>query len=153
MTKVTKLYFVATVWGLIYAGIDLVVSHHTASISIYARVLLFAVTGVILLLAGRFAKQMGAKPARVGMLTGIIFGIFSGWSSFGRHITRSELVRSLQSRHLSTANVAQMLQSSNSAVGHVVSWAGAIIGGLVLGLILGVIGGITTKIPSEVADV
>ncbi len=144
--RLSFFYLVAAVLGVISAGISLTVVnlHHGVAPSWigYLFDLLIAIT---IFVAGRYAKVESGHPAKVGMLTGAIYGLCSGlWILFAK-IDRAQLIRELRARHAPLTNLSAKLHAANSSVIHLIGLGGAIVLGLVVGLILGLAGGFTAR--------
>ena len=151
---VKRLYLAALVWGIISVIVSFIImAGHHVSVPVLLQIVFDLVTAAIIFLAGRAAKQQGAKPVGAGVVSGLIFGVVSGWPAFFAHVTRSELTRSLHGRHLSPAQFDAGLTYANSPVAHIVTWVGLIVVTVVLGLVLGAIGGATAKNRSVAEDV
>ncbi len=144
--RLSLFYLVAAVLGAISSGTSLVVvnlNHVVAPAWIgYVFDLLIAIT---LFIAGRQAKVVSGHPARVGTLTGGIYGLFTGlWILFAK-INRTQLIQELRARHSPLTNLNAKLHAANSPAIHLIGLAGTVILGLVVGLILGFAGGFTAR--------
>ncbi len=154
MKKISHWYLVALVWGVLSAILSLVVlKGQHVGVPLVLRVVLDLVTVAIVFLAGRKAKQQGAKPVGVGAVIGLIFGVVSGWPVFFVRVTRAQLVHSLHGRAVSPVVLAATLKYSNSAIGHIVSWLAVLIVSVLLSLIGGAIGGATVRNRTSADDV
>ncbi len=154
MKKVSHWYLIIVCWGAVTAGVSLVVlTAHRPSMPLIVRALLDLITAGLVFWAGRVAKQQGAKPAGVGAIAGLVFGVVSGWPVLFLHVTRAQIVQSLHGRPVPATELATILKYANSPAAHMGSWGSAVIVGLILGLILGAIGGTTAKHPSAALDV
>jgi hypothetical protein len=154
MTKVLRVYLAALVWGFVSIGLAWISIHQDhGTVSAVWQIIFDVITAAIIFMGGRAAKQENAKPVGVGVLTGLIFSVISGWSAFLVHVSRSTLMRSLHGKHLSTSEMNTALHFANSTAVHVGSWIGIIVVSTILGLIFGAVGGAVTKRPSRVLDV
>lgn len=154
MTKVLRMYLVAVVWGLVSVGVTLMsVSAHRIGVSAVWQIILDVITAAIIFMAGRAAKQQGAKPVGVGVITGLLFGLVSGWAGFLVHVSRSAIVKGLHGLHLSPAQMNLEVHVANSAAAHLGSWVAVLVVSVIMGLIFGAIGGATAKSPSATQDV
>ena len=154
MTKVNQIYLAAVIWGIISSIISVImVEDHSLGVPTVLTIVMDVVAALIILLAGRRGKRQGARPAGVGIITGLLYGVVSGWPTLLVHLTRAEFIRTLRTHHLPVTNVGPALQFANSVGTHLAQWAGAAIVGLLLGLILGTIGGVITRNPASAMDV
>lgn len=154
MTKVLRIYLGVVIWGIVSVAAALIsVAANRMAVPTVWRVIADGITVGILFLAGRAAKQQGAKPVGVGLLTGLLYGLVSGWVGFFVHVTRSVVMQRMKGHHLTSAEVNTALHFANSTAIHIVTWVGAIVVSGILGLIFGAIGGATAKGPSASQDV
>ena len=153
MTKVQHVYLGALVWGLVSVGVALVTLAARITIPAVWPVIVDVITAAIIFMGGRAAKQQGAKPVGVGVLTGLLFGLVSGWVGFVVHVSRSALLQCLHGLHLTSTEVSTELHVANSAAANLGAWVAALVVSVIMGLIFGAIGGATTKSPSAPQDV
>lgn len=154
MKKISHWYLVALVWGVLSALLSLVILRgHPIGIPLPLRMLLDLFTVAIVFLAGRTAKQQGAKPVGVGVVIGLIFGVVSGWPVFFLHVTRAQLVHGMHGRAVLPTTLDATLKYSNSSTGHIVSWFAVLVVSVILSLIGGAIGGATVRNRSTADDV
>jgi hypothetical protein len=144
---------VAAVWGLLdaVAAIFIIRRHHLGVASI-AGLVVDVVALAILFLAGRQAKAGGLPAWRAGLTTGVVFGLFAGWSSFFVRITRQALAPRLKAS-VSSAVIDKVVRAANSPLAHVAGWVEVIILWLLLGLLAGFIGGLAARGPTSTQDV
>ena len=103
----------------------------------------------VLFIAGRSAKTQHIKPAKVGAIMGIIYGILAGISVFFKTITRAQMLQQLKALHSNApiphGTISNAINTANSPVVHLVSFVAIIVASILGGLIISVIGGAMTK--------
>ena len=156
MTKVNRTYLFSIGWGLVSGLTALIIRDmgQRAKLPTVLSIILDVVALGILFWAGRAAKQQNAKPVGVGVVAGLLYSLFYGWSLFFGHVTRAEIIAQLH-RHPTTAAVSinSLVKVANSPLIHVGAWIVLTIVWVIAGVALGVIGGLTTKNPYNPKDV
>ncbi len=131
---IPHVYGMAAVWGMVgVATATLVIAGKTSSRDTILGLIIDLILLAIVFMAGRIAKQQGARPWRVGAITG---GIYVGAGSV-----------------VLWAEVFLGLPFAQGEVRHLSIWLAAIIGYVVIGLIVGAIGGFTVKYRRSPMDV
>lgn len=146
-------YVFAAVWGLIDAVAAILMARgQHLGFAAMAGIVVDVVALALLFLAGRQAKAQGRPAWRAGLTTGVVFGLFAGWSSFFVVITRQTLAPRLKAS-VSSANIDKIVRAANTPPAHVAGWVEVIILWLLLGLLAGFIGGLATRAPASTRDV
>jgi len=132
--KITHGYAMATVWGMLaVATATLVIAGKTSSRDTILSLVIDLILLAIVFMAGRIAKQQGARPWRVGAITG---GIYVGAGSV---VLWAEVLLGLHFAQLEAR--------------HLISWLTGIIGYVVIGLIVGAMGGFSVTSRQSSQDV
>ena len=154
--KTSRYYVLAAVLGLFALVLGLLPLSLKASLGSLTLVI-FILAAALAFMAGRSAKAAGAKPVKAGALVGLAYSVLPGIGTlFAPRLTRSELVKRLQSSHRPVppgTNLNAILSAANSPTLHVVFLVVGIAFAVVVGLLIALVGGATAKSPGQAGAV